>query len=212
MHRQAIAIASFAALALYTTGCSRGDRGSVASAQPAEVGTSATEIARGKQLVNLSGCGHCHTPMEFDPKLGMPMPRMDLLLSGHPTAAPAPEAKPGAHDQAVIGPTFTSFRLPFGVVYAANLTPDRETGLGSWTAEEFIQTMRTGHHRGTGRAVLPPMPWQNLSGQPDADLRAIFGYLMSVPPISNRVPAAQVPRAVIDGISKSNTATAHLAH
>jgi mono/diheme cytochrome c family protein len=231
MQRQAssIALLTVTAAALLA-GCSN-DRGSVAQAQaaiqiaanakpaPAKVeaappaaATHADLVARGQQLVSLGGCGHCHTPMAFDPKLGMPMPQLERLLSGHPAGAPAPQGKPGEHDQAVIGPTFTSFRLPFGVVYAANLTPDAETGLGAWTADDFIAVMRSGHRRNNGRAILPPMPWQNLASQPDSELRAIFAYLQSIPKISNRVPAAEVPQQVIDGISRSYEATKHMAH
>jgi hypothetical protein len=111
-------------------------------------------------------------------------------------------------DQGVIGATFTSFRLPFGTVYSANLTPSKQTGLGSWTREQFVSTMRTGHHQGNGRAVLPPMPWQNLAAASDADLHAIFAYLQSIPAIENKVPAPKVPPAVIESIGKSYQAAA----
>ena len=63
--------------------------------------------------------------------------------------------------------------------------------------------MRTGHHMGNGRAILPPMPWQNLQGQPDANLRAIFAYLHSLPAVRNKVPAPEVPPAVIAAMEKS---------
>jgi hypothetical protein len=125
------------------------------------------------------------------------------LLSGHPVGAPEPAGQPGTGDQAVIGATFTSFRLPFGVVYSANLTPHRETGLGKWTADDFVKTMRTGHERGTGRAILPPMPWQNLAQQPEEDLRAMFAYLQSIPAIDNAVKPASVPPEVVAGIAQS---------
>jgi hypothetical protein len=151
----------------------------------------------------MGSCNDCHTPMKLDPKLGMPVPDMTRMLSGHPVGAPEPAGQPGVGDQAVISATFTSFRLPFGTVYAANLTPDKETGLGTWTAQEFIQTMRTGHERGTGRALLPPMPWQNLRMQSDADLEAIFAYLQSIPAIDNRVKPAAVPPQVVASIEQS---------
>lgn len=160
-------------------------------------------VKRGGQLVSMGSCNDCHTPMKLDPKLGMPVPDMTRMLSGHPVGAPEPAGQPGVGDQAVISATFTSFRLPFGTVYAANLTPDKETGLGTWTAQEFIQTMRTGHERGTGRALLPPMPWQNLRMQSDADLEAIFAYLQSIPAIDNRVKPAAVPPQVVASIEQS---------
>lgn len=162
----------------------------------------AADLRRGKELVSLGGCNHCHTPMYFDAKVGMPVPDEAHLLAGHPANAADPEASPGKTDQAVIGPTFTSFRAPFGIVYAANLTP-HASGLGSWTEHEFIQTMRTGHRKGTGRILLPPMPWENLRAMPDSDLHAIFLYLRSIPPVANVVPAPKVEPAAIQAIDES---------
>lgn len=161
------------------------------------------QVARGGDLVRFAGCSDCHTPMKFDPELGSPVPDLSRAFSGHPQGAPDPSGSPGEGDQAVIGSTFTSFRLPFGVVYAANLTPDEDTGLGKWTREEFIRSMRNGHRRGDGRAILPPMPWQNLSQQSDEDLEAVYAYLRSLPAIRNRVPEPQVPAEVIAGIAAS---------
>jgi mono/diheme cytochrome c family protein len=180
-------------------------------AKPAAISGEAQLVTRGGQLVGLGGCGDCHTPMRFDPALQMPVRNMDLMLSGHPVGAPDPTGAPGQGDQGVIGSTFTSFRLPFGVVYAANLTPDKATGLGDWTVQQFIATMRTGHEKGKGRPLLPPMPWQNLAAASDEDLTAIFAYLHSIPAVKNKVPAPNVPPPVIDSISKSYEAAAKLA-
>jgi hypothetical protein len=171
----------------------------------------AQRVARGAQLVGLGGCGDCHTPMRFEPALNMPIKDPTLLLSGHPQGAPEPISEPGKGDQAVIGATFTSFRLPFGVVYSANLTPDKATGLGTWTTAQFIATMRTGHHQGKGRPVLPPMPWQNLASASDDDLTSIFAYLQSIPAVKNKVPVPNVPPPVFDAIAKSYEAAAKLA-
>ena len=59
----------------------------------------------------------------------------------------------------------------------------------------FIQMVRTGKHQGqpNGRDVLPPMPWFNLKDLTDADLKAIWAYLQSLPPITNRVPLPSAP-------------------
>jgi hypothetical protein len=127
------------------------------------------------------------------------------MLSGHPHDAPDPqsELKPG--DTMIVGPTFTSFRLPFGVVYAANLTPDVETGTGSWTEEMFVRAFRTAKHLGgTGRPVLPPMPWYSVATLSDADLKALFAYLRSIPPVRNGVPGVKVPDEVLPGIDHAN--------
>ncbi len=70
-----------------------------------------------------------------------------------------------------------------------NLTPDVETGLGSWTEEMFIKAMRTGKDMGEGRDILPPMPWAHFAEIfTDEDLKAIFAYLGSLKPIDNPVP------------------------
>lgn len=162
-------------------------------------------VKRGEQLVTIGGCNDCHTPMKFDANIGMPVPDRSRMLSGHPAGAPDPTASPGQGDQAVIGPTFTSFKAPFGIVYAANLTPDNETGLGSWSADDFIRAVRTGKHHGvpTARPILPPMPWMNLAAQSDEDLRAVFAYLKSVPAVKNEVPAPKVPPQAIAAIDQS---------
>ncbi|MEJ2175009.1 MAG: hypothetical protein P8Y76_08880 [bacterium] len=81
-----------------------------------------------------------------------------------------------------------------GISFAANLTPDQETGLGGWTAELFIATMRTGKHFGVARPLLPPMPWFSLAVLSDRDLKAVFAYLMSVKPIRNQVPQPRPPQ------------------
>ena len=84
----------------------------------------------------------------------------------------------------------TAWAGPWGVSYAANLTPD-VSGLGSWTPEMFIRTMRTGRHLGVGRSILPAMPWMKIRFLlTDEDLRAMFAYLQSLPAVPNLVPAA----------------------
>ena len=77
--------------------------------------------------------------------------------------------------------------------YTRNLTPDRETGLGEWTEQQFIDTMRTGRQQGRGRQILPPMPWMAISNLSDEDLKAIFAYLRAIPPVKNRVPEPLPP-------------------
>ena len=73
-----------------------------------------------------------------------------------------------------IAATNTAYAGPWGVSFTANLTPDRETGLGKWTARTFIDTIRTGRHLGRGREVLPPMPIMVYQNFTDEDLTAIF--------------------------------------
>jgi mono/diheme cytochrome c family protein len=149
---------------------------------------SAGEIARGKYLATIMGCNDCHTPWKMT-EAG-PEPDMTRMLSGHPesmrvTAAPEPGEEPWVWSATG---TNTAFAGPWGVSFTANLTPDPETGLGKWTVETFIAAIRTGRHEGQGRPILPPMPWPMYRHATDEDLKAVFAYLRSIPPIRNRVP------------------------
>lgn len=91
--------------------------------------------------------------------------------------------------------TNTAFAGPWGVSYSANLTPDTTTGLGQWSLKDFKGTIRSGRHLGRGREVLPPMPIPAYKHFNDADLGAIFAYLRSIPPVTNRVPEPTAPMA-----------------
>jgi hypothetical protein len=147
-------------------------------------------IERGKYLVNGIGCSDCHTPLKIGPN--GPEPDMSRMLSGHPeqyritdaAAAPAGQWQHGFVGAA----TSTAFSGPWGVSFAANLTPDQNTGLGIWTEDMFIKALRTGKHFGVSRPILPPMPWQNFGKLTDDDLKAIWAYLRTVPAIPNHVP------------------------
>ena len=115
---------------------------------------------------------------------------MSRMLSGHPSSLqmpPAPSLPPGPWVASVAG-SMTAWSGPWGVSFTANLTPDKETGLGDWTFEQFVQTLRTGRHQGKGRPILPPMPYFNYAKATDEDLAAIFAYLQSIPAVNNRVP------------------------
>ncbi len=77
---------------------------------------------------------------------------------------------------------------PWGASFAANLTPDKETGIGNWTVDMFKTVLRTGKYHDGSRPLLPPMPWQNYAGATDEELNALFAFLQSLPPIANKVP------------------------
>jgi Cytochrome c len=147
-----------------------------------------TRAERGAYLVTMMGCNDCHTPW----KMGAqgPEPDMSRALTGHPQDMVLPPPPPA------VGPwiwhgaaTNTAFAGPWGVSFTANLTPDPETGLGKWTEEMFIATMRTARHQGKGRPILPPMPAKMIGKATDEDLKSIFAYLQSLAPVKNRVPA-----------------------
>jgi mono/diheme cytochrome c family protein len=71
---------------------------------------------------------------------------------------------------------------PFGALYVPNITPDDETGIGQWTAEEFYRMMHTGVSR-DGTLLYPAMPFASYTKVTRADSDAIYAYLMSVPPV-----------------------------
>jgi len=119
------------------------------------------QTERGKYLVSLGGCNDCHTPGYF---LGKP--DFERRLSG----------------------SEVGFELPgLGVFHGPNLTPDKETGLGNWTAEQIVAAIRKGE-RPDGRELAPIMPWRGLFVLTDADALAVAAYLKSLPPVKNKVP------------------------
>lgn len=126
------------------------------SAQP----TSTAQTTRGKYLVEFGGCNDCHTPGYF---LGKPdMPRY-------------------------LGGSDVGFEIPkVGVFVGANLTPDKETGLGNWTKDQIVTALQTGE-RPDGRILSNIMPWQAFSKLTKDDAEAIAGYLMSLKPVSHKV-------------------------
>ena len=119
------------------------------------------QTERGKYLVSLGGCNDCHTPGYF---LGKP----DFSRA--------------------LGGSEVGFELPgLGVFHGPNLTPDKETGLGNWTAEEIVAAIKKGQ-RPDGRELAPIMPWRGLSVLTQEDALAIAAYLKSLPPVKNKVP------------------------
>ena len=149
-------------------------------------------VERGTYLVSMMGCNDCHTPWKMGPK--GPEPDMTRALTGHPQEVVLPPAPPASGPWIWHGAaTNTAFAGPWGVSFTANLTPDKETGLGSWTEEMFIATMRTARHQGKGRPILPPMPVKMIGKATDEDLKSIFAYLQSLAPVKNKVPAPIEP-------------------
>ena len=181
-------------LGVANSGCNARD---AAASAPAATAYTKAQIDRGAYLVNSGVCNDCHTPW----KMGAngPEPDMSRMLSGHPenVTITAPATPPTGEwaNGIVFGPTMTSFSGAWGVSFSANLTPDRNTGLGIWTEDMFVKAIRTGRHYGVSRPILPPMPWPYFKNMTDEDLKAIFAYLRSIPPITNHVPDP-IPPAV----------------
>ncbi len=195
-HRQCLPAVSLL-LVLMVLGCQqvKSEAAKLGGTARAATPKSATSpIERGKYLVTAMGCNDCHTPF----KMGQngPEPDMTRMLSGHPAdlKMSMPALPPGWGFMA--NETNTAFAGPWGISYAANLTPDEETGIGAWDDALFIDAMRNGQYHGGGRPMLPPMPWQWIKALNDADLKAISAYLHSIPPIKNAVPEATPPAGV----------------
>lgn len=154
-------------------------------------------IKRGAYLVSYGGCNECHTPKIFT-DLG-PVYDTTRLLSGHNTGMKIPKV-----DTSLLGygkwylgnSDQTAWVGPWGISFAANLTPDTNTGIGRWTDDIFIRAMRNGLHLGAERPLLPPMPFASLAGLSNDDLKAVFAYLKSIKSVYNKVPAPIPPEKV----------------
>jgi mono/diheme cytochrome c family protein len=127
---------------------------------------STDRVAYGEYMVNAALCSECHTPMDDQ---GQFIPGMDFAG----------------------GTTFTPNGV--GLVRSANITPDADTGIGTWTEQQFVDKFRA--FRGAPARVLEgaeklqnsEMPWTDYAGLRDDDLAAIYAYLRSLKPIVNRV-------------------------
>jgi mono/diheme cytochrome c family protein len=74
---------------------------------------------------------------------------------------------------------------PFGTLYTSNITPDRDSGIGKWTADDFYRTMHSGRFP-DGGLIYPAMPFASYTKVTRADSDAIFAYLRSVPPVNQK--------------------------
>ena len=124
---------------------------------------------------------------------------MARALSGHPASLDMPTAPqlPAGPWAVTVSATNTAWAGPWGVSFTANLTPDRETGLGTWTRQNFIDTIRNARHMGAGRPLLPPMPAPVYANLTDEDLGAVYAYLRTIPAIPNKVPSPRPPPSTL---------------
>jgi mono/diheme cytochrome c family protein len=133
---------------------------------------SAPDVARGKYLAELLACGTCHTDGAL---VGRPDKKHFFAGSGVGIAYSNP----------------TTEKYP-GVVYPANITPDRTTGIGRWTDAEVVRLMRTGvdNH---GQQHMSVMPWPAYHKLTSADAYAITAFLRSLPAVRHQVPSNVKP-------------------
>lgn len=149
-----------------------------------------SQVKWGEHLVNVAGCNDCHTPKKMGPH--GPENDTSLLLSGHPAKMPLPDVdrKMAEAKGLAVSNTETAWVGPWGVTFAVNLTPDN-TGIGSWTEEQWMKCVKQGKWMGLDntRPILPPMPVSSIIAMTDDEAKAVFAYLKSIKPIHNEVPA-----------------------
>jgi mono/diheme cytochrome c family protein len=151
-------------------------------------------IAHGKYLVTIMGCNDCHSPK----RMGEMGPEVipELMLSGYPSDRPIVkfESEMIREGFGMFYPDLTAAAGPWGVSFAGNLTPD-DTGIGTWTEEQFKIALTQGKFKGmeNGRPMLPPMPWVNYIDMTDEDIHAVFMYLKSIPAVENVIPPPITP-------------------
>ena len=117
-----------------------------------------TPVHRGEYLVAITGCNDCHTPGAL-----FGAPDFKRALSG----------------------SELGWRGPWGVSYASNLTPDPETGIGTWTDAEIERALRSGVKK-DGSPIAPPMPWPDFARLSPEDMTAMIAYLRSLSPVSHK--------------------------
>ena len=133
-------------------------------ANPQTIPSASKQVEYGAYMVNASACFDCHTNV----KDGAPLEGMDFA---------------GGRE----------FKLPGGSVFTANITPDKETGIGHWTKQQFVERFKafadSGHITQTvsGTEFQTVMPWTMYGGMKTQDLEAIYAYLRTIRPIKNQV-------------------------
>jgi mono/diheme cytochrome c family protein len=135
-------------------------------ALPSYAAADDAQVSRGEYLVTMGGCNDCHTPGQF---LGKP------------------------DTERFLGGSDVGFEIPgLGVFPGPNITPDKQTGIGSWTTEQIVTAIQSGI-RPDGRVLAPIMPWQSFSQLTKDDATAIAAFLQSVKPVTNKVPGPFKP-------------------
>jgi mono/diheme cytochrome c family protein len=168
--RKLIALLAFTALtslAVYFTACNT-KSGETQTENPED--STKRVLERGEYLVNhVAGCTDCHSKRDFTKYSG--------------PVVPGTEGGGGfVFDQ--------KFGLP-GVIYARNITPDNETGIGTWTDDDILKAITQGISK-RGDTLFPLMPYTNYNSMAKEDLMAIIAYIKTLKPIKNAVPARQL--------------------
>lgn len=133
-------------------------------ASPQKRPSQSDQLAYGRYMVNVASCLDCHTPVEKGQVIS------DSSFSGG-----------------------RAFAMPGGLLRSSNITPDKATGIGTWTEEVFVNKFKMYAAPDYQLPVVKPgeynsiMPWKMYSGMTKEDLAAIYQYLQSIKPIENNV-------------------------
>ncbi|HEY2987237.1 MAG TPA: hypothetical protein VGL11_05900 [Candidatus Binatia bacterium] len=145
----------------------------LAPGRPAVAQTPQDLVSRGQYIFTaVQGCA-CHTPRNPDGANNA-----NLFMAG------APPNPPPFGNPPTVGWTTPQWKK----LYARNITPDPETGIGKWSEADFSAAMTAGRTP-EGRILDPVMPWSRFQAITDSDLRAIWAYVKTLKPIRNRPPA-----------------------
>ncbi len=135
----------------------------IAFALPAAAQDQAALVKRGAYLVNgPMACSNCHGTRAQDFSI-----------------VPGKEFAGGFH---LVDPAFD--------VYSANITPDKDTGIGKWTDEQIMTAIRRGIDP-EGNIIFPPMPVPTYNNLSDDDVKAVVAYLRTLTPVHNEVPESK---------------------
>lgn len=133
-------------------------------ADPTERPPTDDSVAYGKYLTTIAGCAECHTPQ----KQGTDIEGM-YLAGGF------------------------EYKMPFGTVRSSNITPHKQTGIGNWDKQQFVDRFKQYDVPAESLSTVQEgqfntvMPWQMYAGMTEQDLEAIYTYLQTVEPVENRV-------------------------
>ncbi len=141
-------------------------------------------LARGRYLVEgPMNCFTCHSQLDWK----------------SPGAPELPGKKGG-------GAELTGEGMPFRL-FAPNISPDRETGAGTWTDEQFARAIREGIGH-DGRRLIPVMPYLSFRVLSDEDVASVIAYVRSIPPVRNAVPNNELPEPVRNALPPPTPITA----
>ena len=141
-------------------------------------------VSHGKYIATLAGCTSCHTPLkpEFQNPQELSLEQIRTLAFDDLQASDETRLLAGGR----------GFDLgPAGIVFSRNITPDEETGIGTWTDDQIKVAMKTGIDH-EGQLLFPVMPYHVYNGMADEDVDAVIAYIHTVQPVKNEIPERTV--------------------